>query len=304
MSGLVRIGGDVHEAVDLGPRVRWSGWGEALRARSRAFAFLPEAGRVADRAVEALLAEIANEVLPALGVGAWSDEVRITADPLLADLPWELLPSRGRRLGEIHDVVRTPLGHVVGARRPSGCGVVVLGVGAPDLPGVDAEVASVAEAAHADGVYRGASATRAALAGALSESRVVHVAGHGWDASEAPPLAGVRMSDGWFCAEDVPDVVRADLVVLAACRTGASAGAAALAWGGLVPRLLVRGARRVVWTQDDLDDRSAAGTMTRFHRARAEASVGVALGRALAAAATAAGHPCAVLPFRLSGVRP
>ena len=303
VSGLVRIAGDIHEAADLGPRVRWSGWGEALRARSRAFAFLPVAGTVADRAVEALLAEIADAVLPALGVGAWPEEVRVTADPLLADLPWELLPSRGRRLGEIHDVVRTPLGHGVGARRPPGRGIVVLGVGAPDLPGVDAEVAAVAQAAHADGVHRGVAATRAALAEALARARVVHVAGHGWDASEAPPLAGVRMSDGWFCAEDVPDVVRADLVVLAACRTGASAGPAALAWGGLVPRLLVRGARRVVWTQDDLDDRSAAGTMTLFHRARAEVPDGVALGRALAAAAGAAGHPCAVLPFRLSGVR-
>jgi len=303
--GLVRVGGDVGARVDLGLLARWEAWAAGLRLRAHRWAFLRDVDPAATdpSATDALLGEIADAVLAPLGVGGWPRDVRVTADPSVPDLPWELLPCRGGRLCERYDLLRVPAGRVSPATVARGTGAVVVGVGAPELPGVAREVADVADALATDRVLVGPAATRAAVAEALATADVVHVAGHGWDAGEAPPLAGIRLADGWFTAADLPaSGVAARLVVLAACRTGRVAGPAGLAWGGLVQALLTRGARRVVWTLDDVDDRAAAAVMASFHRARHRCDDSAAFGRSLLETSSALGHPGAVLAFRCSGV--
>ncbi|MBL9089445.1 MAG: CHAT domain-containing protein [Planctomycetia bacterium] len=305
VAGLVRVGTDVGARVDLGPVARWDAWASGLRLRAPRWAFLRDADAAATdpSATEGLLGEIAEAVLAPLGVGQWPRDVRFTADPGVPDLPWELLPCRGRRVGDHYDVLRVPAGRVGPATAPRGVGAVVVGVGAPELPGVEREVADVAEALGTDRVLVGAAATRAAVADALATADVVHVAGHGWDAGEAPPLAGVRLADGWFSAADLPTGgVSARLVVLAACRTGRTSGLAGVAWGGLVQALLTRGAHRVVWTLDDVDDRAAAALMATFHRTRRTCDDRRAFGRSLVETAQFTGHPGSVLAFRCSGV--
>src|SRR5262249_22313202 len=91
-------------------------------------------------------------------------------------------------------------------------------------------------------VLLGSRATRAAVLEALARARVVHLAGHGWDAGEAPPLGGIRLDEGWLAAVDLVGRPGAcDLVVLAACRTGTPV-APRVGWGvGRVgPRLALR----------------------------------------------------------------
>ena len=300
--GLVRHGDVVAPLCALGTVRGWRAWAAGIRLQGKSYTHLRGATPGAGKMATTLLAAIADQLLPALGVERWSRDVRITADPSLPDLPWECLPSDGQPLALAHDVLRTPLGRGVTSTRRSGRGAVVLGVGAPELVGVDDEVRAVAERLPSSRVCLGASATRAALSSALATASVVHVAGHGWDAAEAPPLSGVRLADGWFCADDIPDVVVADLVVLAACRTGRASGPAALAWGGLVSRLLSQGARRVVWTDEDVDDEAAARLMSDFHATRAGWDDRAAFGRSVVRVGAACGHPGAVLPFRLSGV--
>ncbi len=300
--GLVRAGDSIGPAVPLGSVRTFGVWATGARLQAKSFAYLGAQTPGADVSAHALLSAMSDKLLPALGAERWCRRVRITVDPRLADVPWELLPWKGRALAHAHDVLRTPLGRRAPVVRRSGRGTVVVGVSAPDLAGVDAEVRAVADVLHAEEALLGAAATRSALSHALSTAAVVHVAGHGWDASEAPPLSGVRLADGWFCADDVPDVVAADLVVLAACRTGRASGPAALAWGGLVARLLSSGARRVVWTDDDVDDRAAARVMVAYHTTRGGWDDEAAFGRALARVAAESNHPGAVLPFRISGV--
>ena len=302
MFGLVRDGDAIGTAVALGSVRTFGVWATGARLQARSFTYLRGETPGADASACALLSAMSDKLLPALGAEHWSRRVRITVDPRLADVPWELLPWRGAPLALSHDVLRTPLGRRPPVVRRSGRGTVVVGVSAPDLAGVDAEVRAVADVLDAEEALLGAAATRSALAHALAHASVVHVAGHGWDASEAPPLSGIRLADGWFCADDVPDVVAADLVVLAACRTGRAAGPAALAWGGLVSRLLSSGARRVVWTDDDVDDEAAARVMVAYHATRRGWDDEGAFGRALALVAHESNHPGAVLPFRISGV--
>lgn len=300
--GLVRQDGEIGPAVALGTARTFAVWAAGARLQARSFAYLRGETPGGDLSARALLSAMSDKLLPALGAERWSRRVHVTIDPRLPDVPLELLPWKGAPLALSHDVLRTPLGHRAPVARASGAGTVVVGVSAPDLAGVDAEVRAVADVLKAEEALLGAAATRSALSRALSSAAVVHVAGHGWDASEAPPLSGIRLADGWFCADDVPDVVAADLVVLAACRTGRASGPAALAWGGLVARLLSSGARRVVWTDDDVDDRAAARVMVAYHATRRGWDDVSAFGRALARVADESNHPGAVLPFRISGV--
>jgi hypothetical protein len=137
----------------------------------------------------------------------------------------------------------------------------------------------------------------------------VHVSGHGVAASEAPPLGGVRVHGGWFTATDLPPRVRADLVVLGSCRIGLDRGAGAHAWGALPIALLASGARRVVWSDEDLDDTTAAQFATRFHAAlatgvRASEDVEAAFGTTVESLWTDPRSAAGLVPLRLSGVLP
>ena len=302
---LVRRGADVGPVVELGTVDDLEGFTDSLRIRAHRWALL----RVSDpSSVDAagfdhVLRDLADRVLPALGARAFPDDVRITSDPSLPDLPWELLPFDGARLGERVRILRVPAPSVAPPSRRIGRGTVVLGVGDPDLRGVEREVRDIAAAAGGAVPLIGRAATREAVLRALSTARVVHLAGHGWDAGEAPPMGGVRVADGWLTAADLPDGgLSAELVLLAACRTGRTSGRAHEAWGGLVPALLSRGVRRVVWTTDDVEDDTTARVMTRFHALRASCDDRRAFGLALARGAVEAGHVGSVLAFRLSGV--
>lgn len=303
--GLVRVGDEVGQGVDLGPVADVEGLALSLRIRAHRWAFLrrSDAAATDPQATERVLATLAGVLLPALGAERWPQDVSVVADPSLPDLPWELLPFDGVRLGQVFRLLRVPAGASWARPRRSGEGTVVVGVGDVTLPGVGEEVAAIARAAGTATVLHGPLATRAAVADALARAGVVHVAGHGWDAEEAPPFAGVRLHDGWFSAADLPpDGVVADLVVLAACRSGRAAGRAALAWGGMVRSLLTAGARRVVWTIDDVDDAVTARLMTLFHEGRRTRPDTAAFGEAVATVAAEVGHAGAVLSFRSSGV--
>lgn len=305
VEALVAVDGEPGALVDLGDATALESIATALSMRGRAS--LPSAPAVATTSdpVEDLLSDLAERWLARLDVGAWSPVVAIVADPGLPDLPWELLPLRGERLGERHAVGRV-LGRwptaVRAAGRTAGRGTAVFGVSEPGLAHVDHEVAEVARITGADDVRTGSRATRAALADALACAEVVHVAGHGWDGGEAPPMAGLRLSDGWFGWADLPSRVNARCVVLTACRTGRATGQAAPAWGGLVATLLMRGAGEVIAADDDVGDEAAARFGCAYHarRVRGEAC---AFGAALADVARAVGSPGPAIPFRRS-IRP
>ena len=299
---LVDLEDGITGAIRLPPIGVWHAWAAGIRFHTSSHRHLNDTVTGATDAATGLLRAIGRRLLPSLEVDRWLPSVRLTVDPSVPDLPFESLHWLGRPLGLTHAVLRTPLGRLAPVARRTGRGTVVVGVGAPDLPGVDDELRRLAALRPASRVLERGDATRAALAGALATAAVVHVAGHGWDAVDAPPLAGVRLADGWFCAEDVPARVSADLVVLAACRTGRAEGPASLAWGGLVSRLLSSGARRVIWTDDDVDDRTTARLMGDFHATRGRCDDETAFGRSVARIALESRHIGAVLPFRISGV--
>ena len=166
-----------------------------------------------------------------------------------------------------------------------------------DLPGARDEVHALHDAVAVSPTHEG-------VARALARHRVVHVAGHGYTPEDAPSLGGLRLADGWFTSADVPPRVGADLVVLAACRSGTGTANAKRPVGGLPRALLAAGARQVLWTAADVDDAASARLMTAFHAARARLGTAAALGEALNLMQDQEGTPARSLPFRLTGFQP
>lgn len=294
---LVRAGNRVGERVDLGDL-------DAIRGALDRIAFHADRIRCfgvggGGQPLHGALDALAQQVLAPLCPADFPDRVRLVVDPDAPPIPWSLLPVDGQPLGVARQVAWTPSARVRPRRRRPTDAEVVIALGEPDLPHVEREMASLGPAAER---LEHGKATRASLRQALERARVVHLAGHGFAAPDAPYMGGVRLADGWFSSIDVPARIASELVVLAACRAGHATGRLGAAWGGLPTALLAAGARWVVWTTDDVDDSTTADLMARFHEARRSAPPDAAFGAALHAVWQANGHPAHLLPFRISGV--
>jgi hypothetical protein len=293
---LLRRGARASPGYDLGPLSVLARLLDRVGFHARRL----RAGGGAQVAFAAALDALARWLLVPLAGAALPERLALIVDPALPDLPLEVLPWGQAPLASGTRLLRVPSLRARVPARTAGTGVSWLALGEPDLPGIAREPSTLApEVERGEGL----AATRAALEAALTRRARVHVSGHGFAAVEAPALGGVRLADGWFGAADLPESVHADVVVLAACRTGLVAGPGALAWGGLPAQLLAAGVRHCVWTADDVEDAATAALTARLHAGldRGE-DVSRAFGGALGALARERGHVATLLPFRLSGL--
>jgi CHAT domain-containing protein/Tfp pilus assembly protein PilF len=114
------------------------------------------------------------------------------------------------------------------------------------------------------------------LSGDLSQYRLIHFAAHGLLNSRYPELSGLVLSlvdqsgqpvDGFLRLHEVYGLkLRADLVVLSACRTALGEEIEGEGLVGLVRGFMYAGAPRVVATLWDVRDESTAELMKRFYR--------------------------------------
>jgi len=120
-------------------------------------------------------------------------------------------------------------------------------------------------------------ADRAAVtSGELSKFRYVHFATHGYLDSERPDLSAIVLSlvdkngkpqDGFLRAHDIYNLkLSADLVVLSACQTGLGKDIKGEGLVGLTRGFMYAGARRVVVSLWNVNDKATAELMQRFYR--------------------------------------
>jgi CHAT domain-containing protein len=123
----------------------------------------------------------------------------------------------------------------------------------------------------------GFAASRAtAMSPRLSQFRWVHLATHGLINSVHPEMSGLVLSlvgpdgrprPGFLSALDVLDLdLRADLVVLSACRTALGKEVRGEGLLGLTRAFMQAGAPRVVASYWRVDDAATAALMARFYR--------------------------------------
>ena len=115
-----------------------------------------------------------------------------------------------------------------------------------------------------------------ATSGELSKYRYVHFATHGYMDSENPDLSAIVLSlfdpegkpeDGFLRARDIYNLnLPAELVVLSACETGLGKQIKGEGLVGLTQGFMYAGARRVVVSLWNVNDKATAELMARFYR--------------------------------------
>jgi CHAT domain-containing protein len=126
-------------------------------------------------------------------------------------------------------------------------------------------------------IYTGFDATKhAALDAELRRYRILHFATHGIIDDTHPELSGLLLSlydrdgrpmDGFLRLSDIYEMrLGADLVVLSGCRTALGKEVRSEGMVGLARGFLYAGARKLVVTLWNIDDRATSELMSRFYR--------------------------------------
>lgn len=132
------------------------------------------------------------------------------------------------------------------------------------------------ETTHLD-MHLGSASSRERLAGDLRQYAVVHLACHGFIDPDLPQRSGIALSAsggvegdpqgvGWFTIRDALELdLDADLVVLSACETARGEPKAGEGVESLARAFLYSGARGLVASLWQVEDRAAALTMATFY---------------------------------------
>jgi CHAT domain-containing protein len=174
-------------------------------------------------------------------------------------------------------------------------------LGFPDArtPYIVDEIRAVADASLEPTVLLGSEASRKALSEMGPGCAVVHIATHGYFRRDNPMFSAVRLGDSYLSLYDLYHLkLPVGLVTLSACATGSSVVVDGDELLGLVRGLLCAGARSLLVTLWDVQDRATAEFMKTFYgRLRDEPDQSLALRDAVLALRETHPHPYYWAPF-------
>jgi CHAT domain-containing protein len=148
-----------------------------------------------------------------------------------------------------------------------GEGALVLGVADDQAPLIDAEADAVAAVLPDAQLCIGRDATEQVLRTTGRNSRIVHIASHGYFRPENPMFSGIRLGDTYLNVYDLYRLrLRADLVTLSGCATGANVAAAGDELLGITRGLFCAGAHTLLLSLWNVHDESTAKLMTRLYQ--------------------------------------
>ncbi len=144
---------------------------------------------------------------------------------------------------------------------------LILGIDDPKTPFIREEVARVADAVPNPEVLLGAAANERALKEQGRRSRFIHIASHGYFRKDSPMFSAIRLADSYLSLYDLFHMnFPVDLLTLSGCVTGLNVIAEGDELLGLARGLLYAGARAILLSLWDVDDRSTAEFMGLFYR--------------------------------------
>ena len=154
-----------------------------------------------------------------------------------------------------------------GARKQAaGRGALVLGIPDSRAPFIRDEVAAIASILPRSELFLGESASRQVLMERGPRSRILHIATHGYFRQDQPMFSAIRLGDGYLTLYDLYEMeLPVDLAVLSGCSTGLSVVSGGDEQLGLVRGFLNAGARSLLLTLWDVQDRSTAAFMKSFY---------------------------------------
>ena len=214
------------------------------------------------RSLEAGLRRLDELLLVPLRVDG--SPVVLSAGGALVVLPWSLLPSRRGRPVVVTPSATAWLRAGSAVRRTS---ARVVSVAGPGLHRAEREAAEVARTWSDAELLTGEDATARAVADALEQADVVHVAAHGTHQQDSPLFSCLRLADGpLFAYELDARGGSAACVVLSACEAGLATVRPGDEGLGLTSVLLHLGSRSVLAGVARVRDEVAASVMLRAHR--------------------------------------
>jgi CHAT domain-containing protein len=144
-----------------------------------------------------------------------------------------------------------------------GEGALVLGVADEQAPLIETEARAVAAALPDAHLFVGSDATEQVLRTQGRDCRILHIASHGYFRPENPMFSGIRLGDTYLNVYDLYRLrMRADLVTLSGCATGANVAAAGDELLGITRGLFCAGAKTLLLSLWNVHD----GSTERFMR--------------------------------------
>ena len=188
-------------------------------------------------------------------------------------------------------------------KQEQGGGSLVLGVPDEQAPLIRSEAESVHAALPGSELHMGEDASHGLLFQKASRSRLIHIATHGTFRPDNPMFSGIRLGDGYLYLYELYQMrLCADLLTLSGCATGLNVIAAGDELLGLIRGALFAGARSLLLSLWDVNDRSTSLFMQSFY---SELGAGRSKAHAFAAAAKEVRrthpHPYFWAPFVLVG---
>lgn len=184
-----------------------------------------------------------------------------------------------------------------------GHGALVLGVADDQAPLIDEEAKAVAAVLPEARLCIGPDATEQVLRTSGRDCRIVHIASHGYFRPENPMFSGIRLGDTYLNVYDLYRLrLKADLVTLSGCATGANVAAAGDELLGITRGLFCAGAHTLLLSLWNVHDESTAALMTRLYRRIADGTAPVdALRDTMRDLRSEHPHPYYWAPFVLTG---
>jgi CHAT domain-containing protein len=146
-------------------------------------------------------------------------------------------------------------------------GSLIFGVDDAAAPLIAEEARAVHESLPGSELFLGEAANHDLLLRKSRSSRLVHIATHGKFRPDNPMFSGIRLGDGWLHVYELYQMkLSAELLTLSGCATGLNVIGSGDELLGLIRAALSAGARSLLLTLWDVNDRSTSKFMSSFYR--------------------------------------
>jgi CHAT domain-containing protein len=217
------------------------------------------------------LGELYNELVAPVRAQLGAGHLVVVPHGLLHYLPFHALHDGEKFLMDSYTISYAPSAAVYAlCHRPSegsGGGSLVLGLPDAQAPLIQEEVEAVHRILPHSELFLSEEANHELLYRKAPPSKLIHIATHGNFRPDNPMFSGIRLGDGYLHLYEMYQMqLSADLLTLSGCATGLNVIAAGDELLGLIRGALYAGARSLLLTLWDVNDRSTAQFMTSFYR--------------------------------------
>jgi CHAT domain-containing protein len=220
---------------------------------------------------QAHLHELFNELLAPVWSRLDGRRLIIVPHGLLHYVPFHALYTGARYVTDSCVVSYAPSASIYTTceQQPAGGGrgALVLGVADEHAPLIEPEARAVAATLPDSRLLVGAEATEHVLRTHGRDCRILHIASHGHFRPDNPMFSGIRLGDTHLNVYDLYRLrMRADLVTLSGCATGANVAAAGDELLGITRGLFCAGARTLLLSLWNVHDQSTERFMAALYQ--------------------------------------